>query len=491
MNSDLTKLFRPDSVAVVGASPNPEPGRFTFFKYLMDAGFKGSLYPINPKHSEISGHKCYPSLKEIPCDTIDIAIFMVPAGVCVKLLADIPKGKLRFAVVITSGFAEVGNYELADELKKVSREKGVRVMGPNCMGIFSRPGRLVSYADQRVSHGPGSVGVLGQSGANALNIYRLSNGAGVDFEYIVSYGNQLDLQVEDYLEYFEEDEQIKSIVLYMEDTKNGQRFLETVRRITLKKPIVVWKGGRSNQGARAAASHTAAQALPRKIWEGVVKQTGLIEAQDLPDTEILLRTLHTTRLPAGRGVGVIVAGGGSAVTFTDACSGNGLVVPELQPGTIKELEAVIPAVNTSVVNPVDIGAAAFDTKILRKTMIGLAEDPGIDCIVTALFVNPVVPEMSRHIADTILPVIKEIKDTIGVPVMIVLQRTFENNLKAEEMRSELVFRMIELGVSWFSDFNSGTRMIRELSDYYRYLKVHDALPDEYSVNSDSKGRLSR
>lgn len=469
--TDLTKLFNPASVAVVGASPNAEPGRFSYLQFLAEGGFKGDLYPVNPKYTEIIGYKCYPSLKEIPAEVIDMAILMVPADMCPKVLDEIPKGKLRFTVIFTSGFAEVGNHKTADALKAVARKKGIRIVGPNCMGIFSRPGRLRSFSDQRVDVGPGKVAVLAQSGGNALNMYRLSHGAGVDFEYVVSYGNQLDLQLEDYLDFFEKDKQIKAIALYMEDTKDGRRFLKTAQRITRKKPIVVWKGGRSEQGAKAAASHTAAQALPGKIWEGIVRQAGLIEAMDLADTEILLRALLSTRLPAGPGVGFIVAGGGNAVSFTDMCSANHLTVPALQPETIKKLQAVIPEVNTSVVNPVDVGAAAFHPKIMKQTMMAMAADPGIDCLINALYVNPIMTGMMDHITSSILPVIQEIKDSVDVPVMVVLQRTFENNLKAEKFRTELIDRMIKLNITWFNGFTTGTRMIRALFDYYTYLET--------------------
>lgn len=299
--ADLDALFHPKSIAHVGASPRSAAGRFNFTRFLQLIKFGGDLYPVNPKHEEAHGLKCYPSLGAIPGE-VDLAILAVPAARCADALRDVPPGKVKFVIIHTSGFGEIAKGHLQEEMLQLAREKGFRIVGPNCMGVYSQPGRVAFWRDHwEIGDRPGSVGFISQSGGHAVNFIFGSMDSGIRVNKVISLGNQSDVSINDVLEYMGGDESIGVIGIYVEDIGDGRRFLKLLRDIARRKPVVVWKGGVSPEGKQAAASHTGSLAGDEEVFAAAMRQAGVITVDDFTQLLRLIRLLQPEfELPGSR-----------------------------------------------------------------------------------------------------------------------------------------------------------------------------------------------
>ena len=469
MNTDFTRLFHPRRVAVVGASPNAEPGRFNYLDYFTRAGFPGVLCPVNPGHREVMGHRCYPSLRDVPGE-VDMAIFMIPAEKTVSVVRDLPEGKLRFAVVVSSGFAEVGKAGLEKELVRAARACGVRVLGPNCMGVYSRKGRVAPMRDLEFGEDPGSIGVVAQSGGHAINFVRAGINAGVGIHSSVSIGNQSDLAIEDFLAWYAGDPDVALIAAYLEDVKQARRFSALVREITPRKPVIVWKGGSTAPGARAAGSHTGAMALPQGIWQGVTRQTGILSVESIAEFIELARALLWAPLPQGPGVGILVPGGGYSVYKTDQCVRAGLEVPLLSEGTRRELARFIPEVNTITLNPMDMGATAYNPRAIRQTIAAMAREDRIHAFVLSVFVYPFQGSGTRESLPGFVACINELRATVRQPIYGVFYDPFKHIPEADEARREAVALLNANRIPYFTDMERCARAVRLAWDHARTLR---------------------
>jgi len=309
---DLQRLFSPESVAVVGASPHLGGGKMPYYQIFQMAGYKGRLYPVNPKYTEISGVKVYPTLDDIP-EPVDLAIVGVPAGKALETVEAAARKGIKFIHFFTSGFSEIGNVELEKAMLKAAHKGGTRIIGPNCIGVHCTGSAVTCDVPKSPLTGIGKVAFLGQSGGMTHNFMRMANSRKLELNKVVSYGNQIDLKVEDYLEYLADDDTVRVIAAYIEDIKNGRRFIEALKKTTAKKPVVILKGGITEQGARAAASHTGAMAASHEIWTAVMRQNHGIEAvnfEQMVDLTMMSLRLHPgsredtgrvqTRLPGCR-----------------------------------------------------------------------------------------------------------------------------------------------------------------------------------------------
>jgi len=254
----LDSLFYPKSIAVIGASPNIGGGKLPYYQILKMIGFKGNLYPVNPKYTNIGGAKTYASIDDLP-EGIDFAIVGTPAERSLDVIKAAVRREIKFVHFFTSGFGEEGNHELERLLVEEARKGGTRIVGPNCIGIHS-PGAAVSFDYTLKIDVPGDVSFLGQSGGATSNFVRMATSRKIALNKVVSYGNQIDVSAEEYLEYFAGDKNVRLIAAYIEDIKNPRAFLATLREATRSKPVVILKGGMTQQGAKAAASHTGALA---------------------------------------------------------------------------------------------------------------------------------------------------------------------------------------------------------------------------------------
>jgi acyl-CoA synthetase (NDP forming) len=356
---DLKNLFQPRSIAIVGASRDETKSGGMFVSSLLKDGYKGTIYPINRKESEIMSLKSYPSVLDIPGE-IDLAVMAIPAQGVPQIMAECAQKGVRFAVVHSVGFSELGaeGKELEQQMLEAARQGDVRIVGPNCMGIVSpraNVNTIVPYA--RLPMEPGGVAFVGQSGWASENMTRLGNERGLRFSGIISIGNQSDLTIEDFLDYFGNDPETKVIAFYIEGLKQAGRFLKLAEEISPKKPIIVWKGGSSEFGAKAAASHTGSLAGNYALFEAASRQKGIISAQSLEELMDLAVAFSCPYLPKGNEVGLLIEAGGGAVASGDACARAGLNVSPL-PEDIQQklhefLKDKIPP-SPSLKNPVDL-----------------------------------------------------------------------------------------------------------------------------------------
>jgi len=356
---DLHRMFQPRSVAIIGASRDEWKSGAMFINSMLRDGYAGIIYPINRKETEIMGLKCYPSVVDIP-DEVDMAVLAIPAQAIVPAMEDCVKKGVKFAIVHAVGFSELGEEgkELEKKMVSVARQGNIRLIGPNCMGIFTSRGRIntiVPYA--KVPMDPGGAAFVGQSGWVSESMVRLGSGRGLRFTGVISIGNQSDLTVEDLFEYWGNDPDTKVIAAYIEGLKNPQRFMEVARKITPHKPIIVWKGGSSEMGARAAASHTGSLAGSYQIFQTMCRQTGVIPAAGMEDVVDLAVAFSSPVLPRGNEVGLLIEAGGGAVASSDACAREGLKIsplpPDIQHSIVEYLKDRVPPSNNRK-NPVDL-----------------------------------------------------------------------------------------------------------------------------------------
>jgi acyl-CoA synthetase (NDP forming) len=356
---DLRSLFKPRSVAIVGASKDELKSGGMFINSMLKDGYRGMIYPVNRKEAEIMGLKCYPTLGDIPGD-IDLAILAIPAQAITAAVEECARKKVKFAVVHAVGFSEMGaeGQDLQNRMVAIAREGGVRIIGPNCMGIFTSRGRVntvIPYA--RLPLDPGHVGFVGQSGWVSEMMLRLGSIRGLRFSGIISIGNQSDLTLEDLIGYWGSDPDTRVIGAYVEGLKDARRFVEVAREICPHKPVIIWKGGSSEMGARSAASHTGSMAGSYQVFQAMCRQTGIVPAYGMENLIDLAVAFSSPVLPKGNRLGLLIEAGGGAVASSDASAREGLAIPQLSPELQQKLaeylrDKVPPSANRK--NPVDL-----------------------------------------------------------------------------------------------------------------------------------------
>ena len=379
-------VFFPKSIAVVGASPNPLKFGNRYLEALISAGFKGKLYPVHPSDGEISGLKAYPTVRDIP-EPVDYVIVCIPAQHVLGVLDDCAANGVKVVQFFTAGFSETGEEEgrrLEREMVKKAREGGFRIIGPNCIGVYS-PKNLMPYGPMPILGKVGRVGFISQSGGHAGRIIDIGMRRGIYFSKLVSFGNGPDLDSVDYLEYFAVDPDTEIIGAYLEGMRQGRRFFQLGKELSKTKPMIIWKGGRTEVGAEAAASHTASLAIPDTIWTTVLKQAGIVRVDSLEElADTLLTFQHFTPF-LGENVAIIAGlaggGGGESVSSTDACASVGLNVPPFTDETRSKLKAILPPAGSILRNPLDMGGVGGILEILEKTMKIVVADPRIDLII--------------------------------------------------------------------------------------------------------------
>ncbi|HEY3078460.1 MAG TPA: GNAT family N-acetyltransferase [Chloroflexota bacterium] len=387
--ASLGPLLRPRSVAVIGASRKHGTIGHELFRNLLAGGFDGPVYPVNPSAAAVASVRAYPSVSAIGAP-VDLGVVVVPAARVLDAAREALDAGVRALVVISAGFAEVGAEGRArqDELLRLCRSRGVRLVGPNCMGVLSNGAHGTLNATFAPTLPPaGAVALASQSGALGIAILEQARQLGIGMSAFVSMGNKADLSSNDLLECWEDDPDTAVILLYLESFGNGRRFARVARRVGARKPIVAVKGGRGRAGQRAAASHTAALAGSETAVDALFRQAGVIRCDTLQELFDATALLANQPLPAGNRVGVITNAGGLGILCADACEANGLELPELGEETRATLRALLPA-EASVANPVDMlasGSAASYGEVLQTVLA----DPAVDAAVV-LFIPPLV-----------------------------------------------------------------------------------------------------
>lgn len=410
--ASLTRIMKPKSVAVIGASDTEGKIGNAVMKNLINGGYPGEIYPINPKASEVMGKTAYKSVLDVPGE-IDVAIFAVPAKFCAAALKECGEKGIPGAVMIPSGFAEAGEPELQAELLAAAREGGVRVMGPNIYGFYYTHSNLCATFCTAYDV-KGSVALSSQSGGVGMSIIGFSRSAKMGVSAIVGLGNKSDLDEDDLLTFFEQDDNTKVIAMHAEDLKDGRNFAEVAKRVSKKKPVVMLKAGRTSLGARAAASHTGALAGNDKIYDDVLRQSGVIRAKSLQEMLEFARGLPVLPTPKGENIVIITGAGGSGVLLSDALVDNGLSLMEFPQDLDEGFKKFIPPFGASG-NPVDITGGEPPSTYEATIRYGL-EDDRIHSIVLGYWHTIVTPPMV--FAELTARVVGELRDKgIDKPVV--------------------------------------------------------------------------
>ena len=385
----MNRIMRPNAVAVIGASAENGKIGNSVMKNLINGGYQGTIYPIHPSAESILGKKAYKSVKDVPGD-IDVAVFAIPAKFVAQALTEVGEKKIPGAVLIPSGFAETGNVAGQNELIEIGRKYGVRLMGPNIYGFYYTPKNLCATFCTAYDV-KGKAALSSQSGGIGMAIIGFSRSAKMGVSAIVGLGNKSDIDEDDLLTFFEQDDNTQIIAQHCEDLKDGRGFAEVAKRVSKKKPVVVLKAGRTSMGARAASSHTGALAGNDKIYEDVFKQSGVIRARSLRDLLEFARGIPVLPTPKGNNVVIITGAGGSGVLLSDACVDNGLSLMAMPADLDAAFRKFIPPFGAAG-NPVDITGGEPPTTYQNTVRLGL-EDPRIHALILGYWHTIITPPM--------------------------------------------------------------------------------------------------
>lgn len=444
---NLRGLLYPKSIAVIGASNTKGKLGWNVFYNLLTHGYQGKLYPVNPKAKEVQGVKAYQSVSEIP-DEIDTAIVLVPAPQTPEVVEECGKAKAKYVIIESAGFGELGEEGkvIEAELKKIIRKYGIRLLGPNCSGIINTHCGVVESIGVVEELGKGNVGLIAQAGVYSAG-YLWGLRKIIDFGIIATIGNQLDLTETDLLLALGEDENINVICMYLENIKGGRRFLEIAKKVTAKKPVIVLKTGRTEEGKRAALSHTASLAGSDEVYTAVFKQVGIIRAKHNDHMFALVRAFSKQPLPKTEGVFIITYAGSLGVAAADAVALNGLHLAQLSEELKKELRKVLPEyVNTY--NPVDFTFTQTPDQV-KETVEIAKKSPEVGS-----FVIVVQTEKLRSYIEPLRSI-----DFEGRPVVVVCA--------VKEFVMEEVIQMEKAGIPVYSTSEEAVEVLATMYNYYK------------------------
>ncbi|MBU4175204.1 MAG: CoA-binding protein [Actinobacteria bacterium] len=455
-SADLELLFNPNSIALIGASNDPGKWGHRILDSIVGGGYRGNVYPVNPRTNTVLGMAAYPGIGSVP-GTVDVALVCTPARDTLEVVRECAAAGARFAIVIPAGYGEVGESGLEAERFLVEAAGNCRLMGPNTMGIMSTPSSLYAYMSLARPR-PGGVALVSQSGNIGTQILGRGEKDGIGFSYFASSGNEADLSMEHYLSYFAGDERTSVVLAYIEGFKDARGFLDSARKVTRRKPLVAYKAGRTSAGARAARSHCGAMATSDDISDGGFSQVGIVRARTTEEILDLAKAFSSLPLPRGPRVGIISWGGGWGVVGADMCQETGFEVAPLDDGTLEALDRLLPSY-WSGGNPIDlVGSLDLDCHLQCMEML-MASD-SIDSVV-ALGTISGFPDFQEH-DERFLERSIELTGQYGKPVMLV--KMFEGyHSEFIHSRGSLVF-------------SSPERAISALWRMYEYYLFRQALP---------------
>lgn len=356
----LNKFFYPESVAIVGASSTPGKIGYEIFKNSI-AEFKGRVYPVNPRAKEVLGFKAYPTVLDIP-GKVDLAVIAIPAKVVPRVVEECGLKGVRNIVIISGGFKEVGGegVKLEEEIVEIARRHGIRIIGPNCIGVFNSSNMFETFfqpRDRMIRSKEGKIAIVTQSGTIGAAFLEWAAMDGVGVSKLISFGNKCDVNEVDLLKYLALDDETKVIAFYLESLEVGREFLEVARRVVLKKPIVAFKGGKTSKSSKAVTSHTGRLAGKIEVLRGAFKQCGVIEARELINLYDMAKALALQPPAEGNRVCMVTNGAGGCIIAIDVFSEHGVELAELSEDTRRKLEESLPQY-AIISNPVDLTGSA-------------------------------------------------------------------------------------------------------------------------------------
>ncbi len=385
---DLKALFEPQSIAVIGASRRVEAVGYAILKNLVQGGYKGKVYPVNPKADEILGVKCYPTVADIP-DAVDHAIFIIPGAAVPPELEACGKKGAKAGIVISAGFREIGGegVKLEKEIKRIADAYGMSILGPNCLGLINNDPRFCMNASfSGTIPQTGNIAFISQSGALATALMDYARGENIGMSKIISLGNKVDVTELEILQYLKNDPNTEVIIMYLEDIVKGQEFIEAAREITGEvaktKPILVIKSGRTAQGAKAASSHTGSLMGSDEVYDAVFTQSGVMRMNSAQEMFDLAIVFANQPLLKGNRVAIVTNAGGPGIMATDACVKAGLKMAEMSPATVAKLKEKLPP-TSNFSNPIDvIGDAQHDR--YEHALRSVIAEPNVDGVLVLL-----------------------------------------------------------------------------------------------------------
>ncbi|MBW2369289.1 MAG: CoA-binding protein [Deltaproteobacteria bacterium] len=466
VNRDLDKFFNPKSIAVVGVSSKGfNFGGSSYLSRILECGYKGRVYPINPKAKEIMGIHVYPNLEALP-EVPDLAIVSLAAGRVPGLLETCGRIGLKHIHLLTAGFKEIGTAEgsaLEAQLTDISKQYNLMVIGPNCLGPYCPPSGLTLYGASPGLAGP--LGIISQSGGITQRITEYACSLNMGIEKAVSFGNAAVLDACDYLEYFAADEKIKVIAMYLENVRDGRRLLNLAKAITPEKPIVMLLGGRSEAGAQTVASHTGAMAGSHAAWDAFFHQAGVMRVESMEDWMDAILALGLLPKPKGKGLFIGSGGGGKCVIAGDTAVAEGLDVPRLSDTTMKALRKKIVDVGSIVGNPLD-SFITWDAAHLVEVLELIDKEPACAMVVLEHFVPRTIYHIQEgQILDTIPAIINYLKTKINQkPTVISIDYdTGDTDLAVKGVETRRQFS--NAGIPAYPSIRRAVRALRHL---YRY-----------------------
>jgi acyl-CoA synthetase (NDP forming) len=442
-------FFKPRSVAILGASGTPGKLGYVIIKNIADSDFAGKVYPVNPKSDEILGYKVYRSVTEIPGD-VDLVVTALPTPkLTVEAVKECARKGVKAVIIESAGFAEMGGEGkvFQQQIVDIARKNNIRVMGPNCSGIVSRD-MVTSIYPMTKKVPKGNVVLIGQSGLLAAGMTSdIVENESLNIRNVCSIGNKCDVNENDLLEYFGNEDGVDVISMYLETITNGRNLTRIAKKVAAKKPVIFLSGGRTEAGARAAMSHTGSIASNARIVEAAIKQTGMIMADDFAELKDFAKVFSTQPLPKGNRVAVITLAGSVGVVVSDLCTNFGLELPKLTPETTEKLKDMF---ETPISNPVDLYFSVTKigfTKTLETTFPDAFRDPNIDAAIIILAGFDYTQEAVQK------KLIQKIVQDVGKPVvvcMIVGYNKYKNVIMDELGKDLPVFPSLISGVKALS-----------------------------------------
>ena len=466
---DLDFIFNPRSVAIVGVSSVTDSlTNRNFLKPLLECGYRGKIYPVNPRLTEIMGLKVFRSVLEIP-GPVDSVVSGLPASLVPKLMRECVEAKVKTVTCFSAGFGETGEADgvkLERQLADIARHGGVRLLGPNCLGVHNP---AIGYTfEAGGSRRKGRFGFLSQSGGNTRDLILAGAQRGISFSKAVSYGNAADLDETDFLDYFARDTETEVVAAYIEGIKRPQSFLPALKEAAGNKPVIILKGGGTEAGRRAVMSHTSSLAVSGRVWDALCRQTGAMQVADMAELADAVLAFSYLKPPGGRRTAVVGIGGGASVQAADDCEKAGLIVPPFPKYLRQELRVFTTPAGTGIANPVDTSPDVYwEPALYRETVRLISEYDGIDLVLVMFAAVPAAKRGVEELRGQIEAVI-DLGKAMRKPLAVVVFTA--GFAEAETVAGEVQGLCLEAGFPVYPTMGRAARAINHMVSYYESQK---------------------
>jgi len=470
----MNALLHPKRIAVVGATPRPGFAN-NIHRSILNGGYAGEVFGVTPRHQNVLGSVCYPTIDAIP-GGVDKAIVVVPSELVLDVLGQAERAGVAAVNIITSGFGEQSDddaHQRQEEIRAFAQRTGIRVVGPNCLGIISTPAKMIAKSGPYANVQRGPIGLVFQSGLLAYSVVSPPTERGFGFSYIVTTGNEADLDATDFIRYCIEDDETRVIGCFIEQFRDPQKLLKVADMAAERqKALVILKIGRSEAGRRSARAHTGSMVGSDAIADAIMRQYGIVRVHNLDEMNETLAAFHTKRLPQGAGVGTIFISGGACGLVADLSQDIGVSLPALAPDTIAKLNAVIPAYGT-VGNPLDTtGQAATQPEITEGSLVAMAEDPNIHTVIYGqAYPNRI--DLATPVGEVLRAMPDRYPDKVFFIMSLVSGRVQEGRRLDEEPKDPT---MHWNGVPFLQGAENSLRAVRSLITYAEFQRQRQATP---------------